>query len=287
MPTANIEGVSLYYEMVGEGEPLVFSHEFAGDHRSWEAQVRSFARRYRVITYSNRGYPPSDVPDHPGAYSQARLVDDLRGLLDHLGIDRAHLAGLSMGSFTVLNFALAHPERCRSIVLAGCGTGSNDPVEFRSEGRRLVAALEAGDMAAFADVYCLGPARHQLRRKDALGWREFRDQFAEHSARGSALVFANVQLERPSVYDLEPRLPELALPALIMVGDEDEPCLLPSLRLKARIRGAGLAMLPATGHTLNLEEPDQFNRLLLDFLTAVEQGRWPIRERAEATEALF
>lgn len=287
MPTASINGVAIYYEVTGAGEPLVFSHEFAGDHRSWASQVRALARRYQVITYSNRGYPPSGVPEEAAAYSQERLVEDLRGLLDHLGIERAHLCGLSMGSYTVLNFALAYPARCRTIVLAGCGTGSNNKEQFQVEGRRMVDALEAGDMRAFADVYCAGPVRHQLKQKDPLGWQEFRDHFAEHPARAAALIFGNVQLKRPTVYDLEPHLGTLDMPALVVVGDEDEPCLLPSLSLKSRIRGAGLAILPATGHTVNLEEPELFNRFVLDFLTAAERGRWPIRERAEATEALF
>lgn len=287
MATATIDGVQIYYEVTGEGEPLVWSHEFAGDHRSWAPQVRSFARRYRVITYSNRGYPPSAVPDDPAAYSQERLVDDLRGLLEHLGIERAHIGGLSMGGNVALNFALTYPERCRSATIAGCGTGSNDPDLFQAEGRRLIGAIERDGMAAFADVYSRGPVRRQFARKDPLGWAEFRDQLAGHSAQGSALTFGGVQLKRPTVYQLEPKLKELTVPSLIVTGDEDEGCLAPSLFMKRHIRSAGLAILPQTGHTLNLEEPDLFNRLVLDFLTTVEQGRWPVRESADRGEALF
>ncbi len=286
MPTASINGVDLYYEVTGEGEPLVWSHEFAGDHRSWAPQVRAFARRYRVITYSNRGYPPSSVPDDPAAYSQEQLVDDLRGLLEHLGIARAHVGGLSMGGNVALNFALTYPEMCRCAIVAGCGTGSNDPETFRAEGRRLIAAIEGEGMAGFTAVYAMGPTRRQFARKDPLGWREFRDQLAGHSARGAALVFGNVQLKRPTIYQLQPRLEALTVPTLIVVGDEDEPCLAPGLFMKRHIRSAGLAILPDTGHTLNLEEPELFNRLALDFLTAVEQGRWPVREEA-GTEKLF
>ena len=287
MPTATIDGVELYYEVAGEGEPLVWSHEFAGDYRSWAPQARFFSRRYRVITYSNRGYHPSAIPDDPAAYSQDRLVDDLRGLLHHLGIERAHLGGLSMGGNVVLNFALKYPELCRGVVIAGCGTGSDNPELFRAEGRRLVETIEAEGMAAFADVYARGPTRRQLLRKDPLGWREFRDQLAEHSARGSALIFGNVQRTRPTIYQLEPRLDAMTVPALIVVGDEDEGCLAPGLFMKRHIRGAGLAILPQTGHTLNLEEPAAFNRLVLDFLTAVEQGRWPRREPPGDAGALF
>ena len=284
MPTATIDGAEIYYEVTGEGDPLVWSHEFAGDYRSWAPQVRFFARRYQVITYSNRGYLPSAVPDDPAAYSQERLVDDLRALLRHLGIERTHVGGLSMGGYVALNFALTYPEMCRGVVVAGCGTGSDDPETFRAEGRRLIETIEQQGMAGFAEVYAVGPTRRQLLRKDPLGWREFRDQLAEHSARGSALTFANVQLKRPTVYQLQPKLAATTVPLLIVAGDEDEPCLNPGLFMKRQAHSAGLAILPDTGHTLNLEEPDRFNRLVLDFLTAVEQGRWPVRE-PEATAA--
>ena len=110
MPMARINGVELYYEQAGEGYPLVFSHEFPGDYRSWEAQVRYFTRRYRVIAWNYRGYPPSEVPSDPAAYSEERLIRDLYGLLRHLGVEQAHIAGLSMGGALTLKFGLAHPE---------------------------------------------------------------------------------------------------------------------------------------------------------------------------------
>src|SRR6185437_11282534 len=93
------EGVRLYYEEVGSGVPVIFVHEFAGDHRSWEPQLRHFARRYRCIAYNARGYPPSEVPEDPERYSQARARDDILAVLDRLGIERAHVVGLSMGAF--------------------------------------------------------------------------------------------------------------------------------------------------------------------------------------------
>ena len=110
MPTARANGLTLYYEVTGSGFPLVFSHEFAGAHESWESQVRFFSRRYQVITYNARGYPPSEVPDDVDSYSQEHAVDDLFALLRHLGIGQAHIAGLSMGGNVALNFGLTHPE---------------------------------------------------------------------------------------------------------------------------------------------------------------------------------
>ena len=287
MPMATINGVALYYEEHGAGEPLVFTHEYAGDYRSWAPQVRALARRYRVITYSNRGYLPSAVPSDPSAYSQEQLVDDLRGLLDHLGIARAHICGLSMGGSVALIFSLTHPDRCLSTIVAGCGSGSDDPDTFRAQGERVIAAIREQGMAAFADTYARGPQRTRFLAKDPHGWAEFRDNLAEHSDEGAILIFDNVQRKRPPIYAFAEQMRQSTVPTLIIVGDEDEGCLLPSLFMKRHIRTAGLAILPMTGHTLNLEEPERFNALVLDFLTLVAQGRWPGHTGESARGALF
>jgi pimeloyl-ACP methyl ester carboxylesterase len=258
---------------------VLFVHEFAGDWRSWEDQLRFFARRFRAITFSARGYLPSDVPQRIEQYGQQQQVDDVRGLLDALGIGRAHICGLSMGSYTTLLFGLAHPPRALSLTVAGCGYGSGgNRKDFHDEVRAVSELMLAQGMAAVADTYTLGPARVQLQNKDPVGWRIFRDRFAEHSATGSAYTLRQVQMQRPSVYDLEDRLRALEVPLLILNGDEDEPCLEPGLYMKRTARFAALELFPKTGHTLNLEEPGRFNRAVLDFLTAVEQGRWPERD---------
>ena len=118
------DGIKLYYEETGTGIPIVFVHEFAGDCRSFEPQVRYFARRYRCITYNARGYPPSDVPRDAERYSQERARDDIRADKDALKLDKAHVVGLSMGGFAVLHFGMTYPERARSLVIAGCGYGA-------------------------------------------------------------------------------------------------------------------------------------------------------------------
>lgn len=285
MPYAEVNGVSLYYESTGDGFPLVWSHEFAGDYRSWEPQVRFFSRRYRVITYCARGYPPSDVPDSVDAYSQEQAVEDLRGLIEHLGIERAHVGGLSMGGNVALNFGLTHPDMARSLVVAGTGTGSDSPESFAENVAGFAGRMESGGMAAMED-YTRGPARVQLLRKDPKGWREFADQFAEHSATGSAFTFRGVQGRRPPIYALEDRLRALDVPTLIMVGDEDDPCVEPAIFMKRCIPGSGLAMIPQSGHAINLEEPDLFNRLVLDFLTAVESDSWARRDAGLSSGSL-
>lgn len=283
MPLAAMnDGTRLYYESTGSGLPLLFSHEFAGDCRSWEPQVRYFARRYRVIAYNARGYPPSDVPSDVGAYSQARAMDDIAQLLEALQVPQAHVVGLSMGGYATLHFGLNYPQMARSLVVAGCGYGSvaGDRQKFQQDTAQVAQRIEHDGMPAMAAVYAKGPTRVQFEDKDPRGWQEFADQLAEHSATGAALTMRGVQGQRPSVYELEAQMRQLQVPTLIVTGDEDEPCLEPALFMKRAIPTAGLVVVPKTGHTLNLEEPESFNRIVSDFLTAVESGRWQARNPA-------
>lgn len=276
MPKAAANGIEIYYESTGEGFPLVLAHEFAGDFRSWEPQARFFSRRYRVITYNARGYPPTDTPTDEAAYSQDNAVEDLRGLLEYLDIEKAHIGGLSMGGTLALNFGLAYPHMAKSLIVAAAGSGSTDVDEWRAGVAERSRNMETQGMAAMDD-YSQGEARVQLRRKDPRGYREFADQFLAHSHIGSALTFRGVQGKRPPVFALEAKMRALAVPTLIMLGDEDEPCIEPSIFMKRCIPSSGLVMFPQAGHAINLEDPDLFNRSVLDFLTAVEAGKWARR----------
>ncbi len=287
MSMAPVNGINLYYEITGTGDPLIFCHEFAGDSRSWEPQVRYFARRYQVITYNARGYPPSDVPDDVSAYSQAMAMADIVGLMQHLNISQAHLVGLSMGGYAVLHFGLNHPDMARSLVVGGCGYGSvaEDREKFQRDVEQTAQRIERDGMPAMAEVYSRGPTRVQFSDKDPRGWQEFAEQLAELSTLGAALTFRGVQAQRPSVYELEAQMRQLQVPTLIITGDEDEPCLEPALLMKRAIPTAGLVVLPKSGHTINLEEPDAFNRAVDDFLTAVEVGKWGPRNPASLSQS--
>jgi pimeloyl-ACP methyl ester carboxylesterase len=285
MPTVRVNGVSLFSEEAGEGTPLVFVHEFAGEARSWHLQVRFFARRYRTIAYNARGYPPSDVPDDPKAYSQDQAADDIRGVLDALGIRKAHICGLSMGGYATLHFGLRYPERALSLVVAGAGYGSvaGEREKFRRDVEETARRFERDGMKAVAEFYTMGPTRVQFKDKDPAGWQEFYDMFCAQSAKGHALTMRGVQMSRPSVYELEAGMERMTVPTLIVTGDEDEPCLEPALFMKRKIRSSGLVVMPKAGHTVNLEDPDAFNRAVLDFLTAVDAGRWPLRNPASVS----
>jgi pimeloyl-ACP methyl ester carboxylesterase len=279
------DGVKLYYEEVGRGTPIVFVHEFADDIKGWAAQVKFFARRYRTIAFNARGYPPSDVPEDPERYSQAQAAEDITAILDHLGLAKAHVVGLSMGGYATLHFGLMYPERALSLTVGGAGYGSvsADRATFHKDTDHVVAQFERGGMATVAEFYTRGPTRVQFLAKDPVGWREFYERFAAGSARGHANTMRGVQRRRPSIFELETRLQRLEVPTLIMTGDEDEPCLEPALFMKRKIPSAGLVVIPNSGHAINLEEPDLFNRAVLDFLTAVDAGRWSRRDPASQT----
>lgn len=274
------DGVGLHVEEAGQGHPILFIHEFGGNHASWEPQMRFFARRYRCISYAARGYAPSDIPETIDAYSQRIAVEDAIAVLDALGIEKAHIVGLSMGGFATVHFGLVAPERALSLTVAGAGYGCEKEFEdyFRGVSLEVADNFEKQGAREFSKIYALGASRVQFQNKDPRGWREFADRLATHSDKGAALTMRGVQARRPSFYDLEAELKVMDVPTLVVVGDEDDHCLQPGIFLKKTIPACGLSVFPKTGHTLNLEEPQAFNSLLADFFAQVEAGAWTKRD---------
>ncbi|NLI28111.1 MAG: alpha/beta hydrolase [Acetobacter sp.] len=274
------KGVSLHVEEAGSGLPVLFIHEFGGTWSSWEPQMRYFSRRYRCVTYAARGYPPSDIPENSEDYSQDIAVSDAISVLDGLGIEKAHIVGLSMGGFTAVHLGLRHPERCLSLTIAGAGYGCEPGREdyFRDVSLQVADSFEKLGARDFAPIYGTGASRVQFQNKDPRGWAEFVATLATHSTKGAALTMRGVQARRPSFHELEDELRVMEVPSLIMNGDEDDHCLQPGLYLKRVLPAAGLAILPKTGHTLNLEEPQLFNTLLSEFFAQVEAGGWRKRD---------
>jgi len=283
------DGIRLYYEEAGAGEPLIFVHEFAGDHRSWEPQMRFFSRRHRCIAYAARGYPPSDVPPAMESYSQKRAAADIQAVMDGAGIERAHVVGLSMGAFATLHFGLDYPERARSLLVAGIGYGAEKEHEatFRERSEASAQTIEREGMAGFAEMYAVASARVQFQNKDPRGWQEFKTRLAEHDPVGAANTLRGVQKTRPSLYDLRAELERLDVPTLIVAGDEDDHTLMPGIFLKYAISTSGLLIVPRTGHTINLEEPDLFNHALAEFLAQVSTGKWGERDPRARPEAFM
>jgi pimeloyl-ACP methyl ester carboxylesterase len=280
MQYADSNGVCLYYEEAGKGTSIVFVHEFAGDLRSWEPQMRHFSRQYRCIAFNARGYAPSDVPKARSAYSQSIATDDIAAVVRHLKLGKAHVVGCSMGGYATVHFGLAYPRLARSLTAVGVGYGSHpDAVEqFQRDNAEMADRFDELGTAAAVKPYQVGPARVQLQNKDPRGFAEFCAQFAEHSAIGSANTLRGVQMKRPSVYSLERKLRALTVPLHMISGDEDNNCLDPSVFVKRVCPTARLTVFPSTGHAVNLEEIDLFNQVVGDFIALVDSGRWRPRD---------
>jgi pimeloyl-ACP methyl ester carboxylesterase len=276
MPYVDASGAKLYYEETGSGYPIIFVHEFGSDCREWETQVRSFSRAYRCIVYNARGYPPSDVPDDLNQYGWEFAVDDIAAVMRGVGIERAHIVGLSMGGYAALQFGLRYPGKASAIVAAGAGTGS--PPSLRDAWLKEAPATARGfierGIETMAEEMGHSPTRIQLKHKDPRGWQDFMDHLRQHSARGMSNTMARYQTLRPSLHDFQDQFAKLTTPVLLAVGDEDAPCVETNLMLKAAIPTAGLWMCPNTGHAINLEEPAAFNAQVESFLSAVERGTW-------------
>lgn len=284
------DGTRLYYEEAGQiadfGTPVVFVHEYAGDYRTWEPQMRHFSRSHRCITYSQRGYPPSDIPEDGARYSQDIARDDVIAVMDALKIDKAHIVGHSMGAATALHVGIHYANRCISVTAASCGYGSSADAKLVEEGRE--QSRQTGKMfaekgiEAAAPVYADGATRHTHKNKDPRGFAEFAKMLSEHSATGHALTMLHLQAKRPTLWDMEADLKKFSPPLLIIVGDEDGWCLDASIFLKRTAPTAGLLVIPRSGHTITSEEPAAFNAALADLFANAEAGRWMSHRAASA-----
>ena len=279
------DGTRLYHEEAGSGTPVIFIHEYAGDYRTWEMQMRFFSRAHRCVTYSQRGYPPSDVPEDGAKYSQDIARDDVIAVLDALRVDKAHVVGHSMGALTALHVGVHYPKRCISVTAAGCGYGSSaDPKkveEMRTVSRETGKTFAAEGMAVAGARYADGPQRQAHKNKDPRGYAEFARLLGEHSATGHALTMINLQAKRPTLQEMESDLKKFSVPLLIVVGDEDDWALDGSIFLKRTVSTAGLLVVPRSGHTLIPEEPMAINSALADLFAAAEAGRWLAHKPAQ------
>lgn len=266
MPTASINGIRLYYEGAGAGSPLVLVHGYACGVRSWEPQVRVFSRSRRVITYDVRGHGITDAPEDPAAYSQDISVQDLHGLLTHLKIRRAVIGGLSMGGNIALNFALAHPDMTSKLIVADTGAGSDQSGDWTAASRAYAETLDRDGMEAFADLACASPLFARYLATGPSAERFVRSCLMTHRARGLAHTAREVLMKRPSIYALEPRLRQLRVPTLLIVGEHDEVCLKTHRFMADCIKGSTHVLIRNVGHLTNLEAPAAFNAAVKRFL---------------------
>ena len=255
MPTAPVNGIDIYYETSGEGPAVVFAHGKGGNHISWWQQVPVFSRTFRCITFDHRGWGRSLNPR--GSIGREAFVDDLRGLLDHLEVQRAFLVAQSMGGLTCLGFALAHPERTMGLVLADTTGGIGDPAVVDTIRNRkapkdvtlraMSAGFRDGDPAGaflYKEINLLNPPRDPEPNGFTSG-------------------------EGPKAEDLA----GMRVPTLLIVGEEDQVMPPPAMeRSRDLIPGSRLERVPGAGHSVYFERPDLFNRLVLDFFSSVLEG---------------
>lgn len=276
MPYVQSDGARLYYETAGTGTPIVFLHEFSGDLWSWEKQIQHFSRRYRCIAFNARGYPPSDVPESPARYSHKRAVDDVAVVMRHLKIPKAHIVGCSMGSRTTLDFGLRYPRMAMSLTMIGIGSGGDprNAAAFKRDAEARAKLYEEGGLAEVLKRLRKADNRIQLKRKNPRAFDNFCRRFMDHSARGCALVTRRVMARRPSLFSMEKALRAMKVPAQVIVGDEDPGAVKSGLFMKEVSPAVRLSVVPATGHLVNLEEPDLLHRLTEDFFALVESKKW-------------
>jgi len=273
MPYASSDGVRLHYEETGDGPAIVFAHELASDLRQWRGQVRALSGHFRCISYNARGYPPSDVPQADSAYEHLKFVEDIGAIQHQLGLERSYLVGWSMGAYAALLFALQNPGRMKGLVLSGIGSGS-PPAEiegFRTDMAALAALYLERGAEAGADQIAAGPNRQPLRLRHPRRWAAWKKNLSGHSAQGMARVCRNYQGRRPSLYDFKAGLAGLDVPTLLIVGEEDAPCIEATQFLADAIPGAELQLFPSAGHAPNLEDPQTFNRVVSAFVDRIER----------------
>ncbi|HYB42128.1 MAG TPA: alpha/beta fold hydrolase [Candidatus Methylomirabilis sp.] len=266
MPIASINGIRVYHEAAGKGAPLVLVHGFACGIRSWDPQARGLSRSRLVITYDVRGHGISEAPPEPTAYSQPASVEDLRALLVHLGIRRAAVGGLSMGGNIALNFALAHPDMVTQLVVADTGAGSDDTADWIATVHDFAETLDRRGMEAFADLACANPLFARYIAQGPSAERFIRSCLMTHRAHGIAHTAREVLAKRPPIYALESRLRQLEVPTLLIVGEDDAPCVKVHRFMADCLRRSTHIVLRGRGHLTNLEAPAAFNAAIRRFV---------------------
>ena len=260
--TAEVNGAKFYYEVAGKGEPLVLVHASIADGRMWGGQLTAFADRYRVIRYDMRGFGRTAMVDGPFSHHE-----DLRGLLDFLGLDRAHLVGCSMGGGAVLDFALEYPDRVGNLVLVGSAVGGFRPdFDPPKEWDELVAADEAGDLELVSElevrIWIDGPGRSPDDVEAPV--RELVREMNLIALRNEATELGDEWEPEPPAAD---RLPDVQASTLLIVGDEDQPRVFAAADLlEKELPNVRRVVMHGTAHLPNMERPEEFNRIVLDFL---------------------
>lgn len=249
MPTLNRDGVKIHYEVHGEGPAILLSHGYSATCRMWDGQIEAFKDRHRVIVWDMRGHGQSDYPDDQNLYSEALTVEDMKAILDACGVDRAIIGGLSLGGYMTMAFHLAHPERCRALMLFDTGPGYKKD-EAREEWNSMAIAraerLEKEGLAALGPSDEVRMAQH--RSADGLA----------RAARGML-----TQVDSRVINSLE----TIGVPTLVLVGAEDKNFLNAIDYIAKKIPGSTKVVIPEAGHAANLHQPEKFNEAMEQFIS--------------------
>ncbi len=273
------DGVQIFYEIQGDGPQILFVHEFVGDYRSWARQVGALKSDYRCITFSARGFWPSDVPDDEACYGQSQSSSDVLALLDHLGLEAVHLVGTSMGSFTILDVALTHPERVLSLTLVGNSSGPRNARErehyqlnwLEQEIRMRLTHGQAGAV----DVLQRDPAYQSFQANDPEGWAIYASNLAQQPIHGAIHILKTLHRNRISLFSQADRIRVFPKPVLLVNGTEDYYLVGETGNFLARtLPHCNHLRFDRTGHLANIERAPQFNAALISHITKVGAGRY-------------
>ena len=270
MPDITVNGVRIHYEERGSGMALVWAHGLGGTWQAWENVMNFFQDRYRVIAYDARGHGNSAKPDKPEAYSQDIMVEDMRGLMDALDIKRAIVGGHSMGANVALNFALKYPERSIGLIPVGIGSGSSDREWWREWWGKLADVADQEGMAAFVEEMKKLPA-WGVAFADPVMAKQITETVLGNSPKALASVIRGVQRQRPSIFDLAPRLEKLPVKTLVVMSEGDAPVVECSRFMTDHIPQATLAAIPAKSHWTFDEAPEPFMKAVDQFVSGLKE----------------
>ncbi len=253
MPEAKLNGITINYEVAGDGPAVLLTHGYSATGRMWKPQADALKDRYRIISWDMRGHGQTESPDDPTQYSEALTIGDMLALMEMLQTGPAVIGGLSLGGFMSLAFHLTHPELVRALVLCDTGPGYRNPearAGWNRAAERRAEQLEATGLAALGSgTEVRATARYH---KSAQG--------LAHAARGMLAQFDARIIDH---------LPDIRVPTLVIVGSLDEPFRGPSDYMAAKIPGARLQVIEGAGHAANLDQPEAFNHVLLEFLDSL------------------
>jgi len=265
MPDIKVNGVRIHCEERGSGKAMVWAHGLGGTCQEWEGVMEFFQDRYRAIAYDARGHGHSEKPDKPEAYSQDIMVEDMRGIMDALDINKAIIGGHSMGANVALNFAFRYPERCIGLIPVGIGSGSSDREWWREWWEHLADTADKEGIEAYVEEMQKLPAWGSAFADPQMGKPLIQAELS-NSPIAIANTIRGIQRERPSIFELAPKLEQLPVETLVVMSEGDAPVLECSRFMVEHIPRATLAVIPAKSHWTHLEAPERFLQVVDEYV---------------------